>query len=146
MKKIFLLTILFSQLCMAALNGEWVGWGQWSYDNSAVSCNPMKMTWQENEKILAITKGLFECELLVMHLGKTEWTKKDGHLFDENDKDVGTYSADEISLYMPSPNENTTIHIQVKKTRPTSYDYQEVWFNKNEKLYVITGRFFNGSN
>lgn len=146
MKKIFLIGFLFSQLTQAALNGEWVGWGQWSYDNAAVSCNPMKMTWTENEKSLAINKGIFECEVLVMHLGKTEWAKKDGLLFDEDNKQVGTYTDELISLYMPSPNVNTTIHIQVKKTRPTSYDYQEVWFNKNEKLYVITGRFFNGSN
>ena len=89
MKKLFLSVLFFTQLSSAALNGEWVGWGQWSYDNAAVSCNPMKMTWTENEKTLAINKGIFECEVLVMHLGKTEWTKKEGLLFDEDNKQVG---------------------------------------------------------
>jgi hypothetical protein len=42
---------------------------------------------------------------------------------------------------MASPNENTTIHISVKRAA-NHYDYQEVWFNQYEKIYVIEGRLF----
>ena len=47
MKKLFLSVLFFTQLSSAALNGEWVGWGQWSYDNAAVSCNPMNSGYQQ---------------------------------------------------------------------------------------------------
>ncbi len=148
MKKIIItiaLTItLVASLAQANLSGNWVGWGEWTFDGSGVVCNPMEMTWLETKNTVEISNGYFDCEIVAMHLGKTKWTIKDQQLFDETEKNVGTYDGKIFSVYMPSPNENTTIHIRVDRTRPTSYDYQEVWFNKYEKVYVIKGRFFNG--
>ena len=145
MKKFILITaLLFSSFAQAKLAGDWIGWGNWTFkgEGEGVYCSPMTMTWSESANHIAIEKGFFDCELVAMHLYKTSWALKDGELFDEEtNAKVGTYDGNNLSVYMPSPNENTTIQVIVKRSA-NHYDYQEVWFNKYEKVYVITGRLF----
>ncbi len=146
MKSVIVLSILLgSLLAHAGLAGDWTGFGSWKFkgEGDGVRCSPMTMKWTETANTIAIESGLFDCELVAMHLYKTEWTIQAGKLFDENQKEVGWYNGTEFQVYMPSPNENTTISVSAKRTA-NHYDYQEVWFNKYEKVYVIEARFFTG--
>lgn len=76
MKSVFLILNFLSFFAFANLSGDWVGWGQWAYQDSAINCNQMQMTWSETKTQIEITKGIFDCDILAMHLGKTVWTKK----------------------------------------------------------------------
>lgn len=143
--KRFLFVFLFfaGQLANASLAGNWTGWGSWKFkgEGEGAHCNPMQMQWSETTNTIAIERGLFDCGVVVMHLDRTAWTIKNGHLFDEDQKDVGTYDGTNLQVDMPSPNEKTTIHISVKR-EANHYDYKEDWFNSVEKVYVIEGRLF----
>ncbi len=146
-KTILILVLLFAAftpaVAEARLAGDWIGWGNWSFkgEGPGADCNPMTMTWSETADSISIEHGLFDCGIVAMHLGKTAWKLKQGELFDEANAKVGTYDGTSFSAYMPSPNENTTIEIKLKR-EANHYDYQEVWFNKYEKVYVIKGRLF----
>lgn len=142
-KAIFTTLLLVSKLAFASLAGDWIGWGSWKFkgEGDGARCTTMQMQWSENQNEIAIEKGYFDCEVVAMHLDRTAWTKKEGHLFDANQNDVGTYDGSNLLVYMPSPNEKTTIGIEVKR-EANHYDYKEIWFNAQEKVYVIEGRLF----
>ena len=142
MKKVILFSVLLlSVTAHAGLAGKWIGWGTWTFKGDGVGCNPMTMQWSETKTSIAITGGYFDCQVVGMDLGDTAWTLKDAVLFDENQKAVGTYDGSRFEVDMPSPNENTSIHIIVKR-EGNHYDYQEIWYNPAEKIYVIEGRLF----
>lgn len=146
MKYAILFTILFSSVfANASFSGDWTGFGSWKFKNEGdgVRCSPMAMKWSETPKKIAIESGFFDCEIVAMHVYKTEWSIQDGKLFDENQKAVGSYNGTDFQVYMPSPNDKTTIAISAKR-EANHYDYQEVWFNQYEKVYVIEARFFTG--
>lgn len=146
MKSIIVAAILFSSfLAHAGLAGDWIGFGSWKFkgEGDGVRCSPMTMKWTETASTIAIESGFFDCEFVAMHLYKTEWVIRDGKLFDENQKEVGTYNGTDFQVYMPSPNDKTTISVSAKR-EANHYDYQEVWFNEFEKVYVIEARFFTG--
>ena len=100
------------------------------------------MQWSEISNTIAIEGGYFDCAVLAMELGQTKWIIKDGHLLDADEKEVGTYDGKNFEVYMPSPADNTTIYIKVKRDA-NHLDYQEVWFNSVEKVYVIEARLFS---
>lgn len=137
------LILVFASVSHAKLAGNWIGWGSWKFkgEGDGVHCSPMQMQWSESQNKIAIEKGFFDCEIVAMHLDKTEWSIQNGLLFDEKEKQVGSYDGQNFEVYLPSPNENTTIHVKVKRVA-NHYDYQEVWFNAVEKVYVIEGRLF----
>lgn len=143
LQKFFLLTLFVSNIAQAELAGDWIGWGQWTFrgEGEGAYCETMNMKWSESKESISIDQGLFDCGVVVMHLGKTAWSIKNGLLFDENNIEVGSYDQKRFEVTMPSPNENTTIHILVVRNA-NHYDYEEVWYNKDEKIYVITGRLF----
>ena len=139
---IFLTALLIAAVAEARLAGSWVGWGQWSFKGDGVRCSPMQMQWSESANTIAIEKGYFDCDVVAMELGHTAWTINDGRLFDENQKEVGRYDGNYFEVEMPSPNENTMIQIRVRR-EANHYDYEEIWYNTHEKIYVIEGRLFN---
>ncbi len=141
---LLLLSILFTAISLqASYQGDWTGWGTWKFkgDGDGMQCSTMQLTWSESESHVAIEKGLFECDLFALQLGKTSWILNNGKLFDEKNIEVGRYDGISLVVYMPSPNVNTTIQISVKRVA-NHIDYQEVWFNTQEKVYVIQGRLF----
>ncbi|MEQ1722880.1 MAG: hypothetical protein ABL930_06860 [Pseudobdellovibrio sp.] len=142
-KLFFVLLLSLASISEARLAGNWTGWGTWKFkgEGDGANCNPMQMQWSESKNAIAIERGIFDCGIVVMHLDKTPWTLKDGLLFDEEQKEVGSYDGTNFEVFMPSPNEKTTIHIKVKRTA-NHYDYSEIWFNQYEKVYVIEGRLF----
>jgi len=144
MKHFFVLLItLVSLSAHASLAGDWIGWGTWKFrgEGAGANCNPMKMHWSESADKIAITTGVFDCEVVTMYLDETAWTLKDGKLFDDQNNEVGKYDGSHFEVLMPSPNENTTIQVIVDRAA-NHYDYQEIWFNQTEKVYVIQGRLF----
>ncbi len=144
MKMIILIfSVLFTVAAQAGYRGDWIGWGTWKFkgEGEGVRCSPMQITWSESASHIAIEKGLFDCEIVAMHLDKTSWSIKDGKLFDDQNVEVGKYDGVTLVVYMPSPNLNTTIQVSVKRAA-NHIDYQEVWFNPQEKVYVIEGRMF----
>ncbi|OFZ31353.1 MAG: hypothetical protein A2622_01840 [Bdellovibrionales bacterium RIFCSPHIGHO2_01_FULL_40_29] len=149
MKIISLLFVfLIALTSYADLKGDWIGWGTWKFkgEGDGVQCSPMQMTWSESATEIAIEKGNFECEVVAMILGRTAWTLKDGKLFDELNVEVGKYNGkDHFEVYMPSPNNRTQIYLSVRRAA-NHIDYQEIWFNTDEKVYVIEGRLFTSGN
>ena len=101
------------------------------------------MTWVETATTVGISKGHFDCELVAMHLDETIWNLKDGKLFDENNQEVGSYDGQSFEVMMPSAYERTTIHIKARR-EANHIDYDEIWFNPEQKIYVIEGRLFTG--
>ncbi len=142
---LILLSVFTFNFAFAGLAGDWTGWGSWKFkgEGDGAACSPMSMRWSETSSKIAIETGVFDCEVAVMYLDKTEWTIANGRLFDAELKEVGSYDGTRFEVYMPSPNVNTTIHIALNRVA-NHYDYEEVWFNKTEKIYVITGRLFTG--
>ena len=136
------ITFLFLQ-AQASLSGNWTGWGSWKFkgQGDGARCSPMQMTWSESKTQIAIEKGFFDCEVVAMHLEKTTWEIKDNKLFDDHNNEVGKYDGVHLEVFMPSPNEKTTIGINVQR-QANHIDYREVWFNTKEKVYVIEGRMF----
>ena len=135
---------LFSLTTLAGYAGDWTGFGSWKFkgEGPGAHCSPMTITWSETAKTIAIEKGLFDCEVVAMHLGQTSWTIKDGKLFDETNTEVGSYDGTSFQVYMPSPNARTTILVKVQRSA-NHLDYQEIWFNPEQKIYVIEGRMFS---
>lgn len=136
-------TLLSFQSASAALSGDWIGFGTWKFkgEDPGVNCSPMTMTWDETQTSIALDHGLFDCEVVAMHLDRTEWTLKNSLLMDADNNQVGTYDLQNFEVYMPSPNDKTTIHIKIHR-EANHIDYQEIWFNQTEKVYVIEGRLF----
>lgn len=146
MKTFLLLITLFSfNLSEASLAGDWIGWGTWKFkgEGEGMHCSEMKMKWSETSSSIAIDGGSFEGDFFAMILEKTKWKIQDGKLFDETQKEVGSYDGSYFQVYMPGPNERTKIHIALKR-QANHIDYQEVWYNPDEKVYVIESRLFLG--
>ena len=142
-KIIFILTIFAASISYAKLAGDWTGWGNWSFKGEApgVDCSTMQMRFAETSEQISIESGFFDCSVVAMHLDKSTWKITEHELFDEQGKKVGTYDGQNLTVLMPSPNANTTIFVSIRRNA-NHFDYKEVWFNKIENIYVITGRLF----
>ncbi len=139
----FILATFFSLLAEAQLQGEWNGYGRWTFkgEGEGVHCSRMQMYWSETSDIVSIEKGYFDCEYVAMHLEKTSWKIQDGKLLDADQNVVGLYDKKKFEVRMKNPDDSTSIHIQLDRN-DGHYDYQETWSNEYEKIYVISGRFF----
>jgi len=144
MKKLISLFVLFCSLnSVASIAGQWTGFGTWKFQNKGegARCMPMTMTWSENKNTLNLEQGYFDCEMVGLDLGSSIWTKKGDVLFDENNNEIGTYNGTQLNVIIPSPNEKTKISVSIKR-EANHIDYEEIWFNEFEKVYIITGRLF----
>ena len=138
-----LATLLLAITANASFLGNWAGFGSWKFrgQGDGTHCPSMTMTWSETSSSIGIEKGYFDCEVVGMELGQTNWKLQDGQLIDENNTVVGNYDGVHLAVEMPSPNEKTTISIHI--TRVANHlEYQEVWYSAVEKVYVIEGRLF----
>lgn len=149
MKKLVaaLLISIFSITAGADFGADWIGWGTWKFkgQGNGVECNPMTMKWIESKDQIGIAGGHFDCQVVVMKLGETFWSLKEGKLFDDKNSEVGTYDGTNFVVTMPSPNHKTTIYIKAVRSA-NHLDYQEIWANADEKVYVIEGRLFTSGN
>lgn len=136
-------TLFLVMTANASFFGDWIGFGSWKFrgEGDGTHCPSMTMSWSESASAIGIEKGYFDCEVVGMELGKTTWKLASGLLYDAQNVAVGSYDGNHFSVDMPSPNEKTTIHLEITRTA-NHLDYQEVWFNAVEKVYVIEGRFF----
>lgn len=94
----FILATFFSLLAEAQLQGEWNGYGRWTFkgEGEGVHCSRMQMYWSETSDIVSIEKGYFDCEYVAMHLEKTSWKIQDGKLLDADQNVVGLYDKKKI--------------------------------------------------
>jgi hypothetical protein len=148
MKILFVMILTFSTLpAFASIAGDWTGWGFWAFkkEEDQTNCDLMKMTWRETATELILEKGFFECDVVAMELDRTVWKKQGQNLIDENKKTIGTYDGQNLEVIIPSPNVNTQISVKIKR-EANHFDYREVWFNSQEKVYIIKGRFFTSGN
>lgn len=141
--KVILFLTFISLQSQASISGSWTGWGSWAFRNEQdlIPCNLMKMRWTENEKSLSLAHGFYDCEVVRMEIDPVSWQKVGQDLFDENSSKVGTYDGQNLDIKIQSPVENTMIHIKIKR-EANHFDYRETWFNSDEKVYIIKGRFF----
>jgi hypothetical protein len=99
----------------------------------------MQMRWSETEHSVTIEKGYYNCDIVVMHTDKATWKLIDGKLFDKDAKEVGKYDGSWFEVIQPSGYENTNIEIKLR-VKGNTYDYQEVWYDGTQLLYLIRGR------
>ncbi len=147
MKLLSLLVVLmFSLVSEARLEGSWKGYGSWKFkgEGDGVPCN-MSMRWTETAETITIVKSDFICDLVSMHGEKVSWTIKENNLVDEEGNIVGSYDGENFSVTMPSGYDNTDISIRLKRTG-NNMDYQEVWFDARQTVYVIEARFATKGN
>jgi len=136
--------MLYSLNSGASIAGHWTGFGDWKFkgEGEGVHCSPMVMSWSEDDKTLNLENGSFDCGVVAMDLGSSTWTKQADHvLLDENQNKIGTYDGQSLQVIIPSPNDKTQISVSIKR-EANHIDYEEIWFNADEKIYVITGRLF----
>lgn len=139
----FLSVMMISSSSFAALGGNWIGFGRWTFkgEGEGVICNPMTLNMSETADTFSMNESYFDCEFVSMELLPLTWKKLDNKLYDEENKEVGTYDGTTLFAELPQPNPTTRIHVSMKR-EANHIDYQEVWFNQYEKIYVITARFF----
>ncbi len=141
MKQILLvLSILFvNNLAQANIAGDWIGWGDWTFQGSGDHCD-MHLVFKESETSFQRTKGVFSCSMVVQTLPEQKWTKKGSALLADGIQ-VGTISenhAEYTEQYSENVSIFTTIHTEARHI-----DYHEVWSEKDGKvIYDITGRLF----
>jgi hypothetical protein len=136
-----LLAALFLTLSAhAGIAGNWKGYGNWKFkgEGDGVDCS-MQMRWSETEHSVTIEKGYYNCDIVVMHTDKATWKLIDGKLFDKDAKEVGKYDGSWFEVIQPSGYENTNIEIKLR-VKGKTYDYQEVWYDGTQLLYLIRGR------
>jgi hypothetical protein len=140
---IFALLLFFTNFALASIAGNWTGYGNWAFRNEAdaTHCDSMTMTWSESDTKLNLEKGHYECDVVTMDIDPVAWTKNGQNLLDENKNVIGTYDGTNLNVTIPSPANNTQIQISIKR-EANHIDYREVWFNPQEKVYIINARLF----
>jgi hypothetical protein len=141
-----MMAILFfnflSTLTYADINGNWSGFGYWSFDGGSVRCL-MNISFLDNNNVIVREKGFFDCDFTAMELPELKLKKVGNNLVDENNKVVGKNSNNEISFI---ENYSDTVDVSTSIiSHGTNLDYSETWYNKNKvEIYQIKGRFFQG--
>lgn len=136
-------TLLFSSQAQANLSGNWIGWGDWSYEGSATHCPEVRLLISETPTEIKRLSGHFECDYVSQDQGELRLTKKETDLWMDNER-VGTQNG---SHYEWIENYSPTIKIEVQIDRVAGHlDYQERWIGKDEKvIYLIESRLFSGN-
>jgi hypothetical protein len=144
-KKLFLsqFVILFSTLSFASLQGQWSGWGTWTFDGSGTSCRDMRLSFDESAGALARSSGHFECDVVALDLPAQSWTKKGPDLLLDGAA-IGSVKGD---VYQWTEPYNPTVSVRTTITVSGDHlDYQELWIQKDgSTLYDIEGRLFRMS-
>ena len=140
--KIFfaLLFILNTSLVMAAgLDGQWRGWGTWTYEGSGTPCN-MDLSFSITKDSFARKSGYFDCTVVGLDLTPATFVKKGEDLYD-GDELVGKLTDTSLELteyYDEDVTVKTTIQVDGHH-----FDYREVWTGSDGgQIYLITGRMF----
>jgi len=137
------LSLSVSLIANAGVSGNWTGFGYWKFkgQGEGVRCMPMQMKWSEGDDFISLDGGYFDCGIVAQDLGSDRWKVKDGQIYDHQDQVIGSYDGQNLEMITASPNEKTQISIKIKR-EANHIDYEEIWFNQYEKVYVITGRLF----
>lgn len=132
--------LLSTTLCAASgLDGQWNGWGTWTYDGSGAPCD-MTLSFSVTQDSFARTHGYFDCTIVGLDLTPATFTKKGEDLYDGN-KLVGKITDTTLEL-----TENYDQDVTVKTSILIDghhFDYKEIWTGSDgNQIYLITGRMF----
>jgi len=144
MKKIVIVAaMLIGLTAQAGVSGDWTGFGYWKFkgEGEGVRCMPMQMKWSEGKDFISLDGGFFDCGIVAQDLGSAQWKLDGQNVIDDQNQVIGTYDGQLLEMITPSPNDKTQISIKIKR-EANHIDYEEIWFNQYEKVYVITGRLF----
>jgi hypothetical protein len=123
----------------ADATGSWVGWGTWQFDGKGPRCQ-MSIAYQETEASLKRLRGVFDCEVAVLHSDPLGWAKTGNALFLDG-KPAGESSAQGFTAtegYGDGVVVRTTFQREGRHA-----DYLEVWTGKDgREIYRIKGRLF----
>jgi hypothetical protein len=132
--------LLVSGFAHADVDGSWIGWTYWSFDNSPVKCDT-KIAFHQTTTSFERLSGNLECGLVAMGLPAKKWTLDQGKIF-EDDQVVGSYDTNQMTW---TENYSETVQIQTElKVDARHMDYYEKWVRKsdNDLIYEIKGRLF----
>jgi hypothetical protein len=131
--------LLSTSMAFAGFNGNWQGWGDWTYGGSGTHCN-MSITFIENTTSFSRNNGYFDCSIVGLDLEPVTFTKQGENLYD-GEKLVGKVTANTLEL-KEAYSETVTISTSMKVEGHHS-DYQEIWNDQyGNEIYKITGRLF----
>lgn len=139
LRLVIIITAVFMTVpALGSLNGEWTGWGIWSFDGSGVNCN-MTLRFSENENQLVRHGGYFECNVVGMETYPVTWDWKNNDLL-YADEVVGKYDGVNFELTEVA-NENTKVFTKMEVSGNTM-SYEEKWIQDDGTLiYEIYGNF-----
>ena len=135
-----LLICMTSNFAFARVGGSWIGWLDWSFDNTPTRCDST-MVYRQTENSFERVSGILDCPMVYMDMGPRAWTLDQGKIVDGNNV-VGSYEGDHFQW---SENYSETVMIKTElKVEARHLDYREKWFRKsdNMEIYYIEGRLF----
>ena len=140
MKIIFAFILLINTtLALAGLDGDWRGWGTWSYEGSGTPCN-MDLSFRVSKDSFSRKSGYFDCTVVGLDLTPATFVKKGESLYDGENL-VGKITENSLEL-TESYDENVTVRTTILADGH-HFDYREVWTGKDgSQIYLITGRMF----
>lgn len=137
------LILINTTFAMASLDGNWRGWGTWSYEGSGAPCD-MNISFSVQKDSFRRDRGYFDCTVVGLDLPPVNFTKKGESLYD-GEILVGKITENSLEL-TESYDENVTIKTTIL-VDGHHFDYKEVWTEKNgSQIYLITGRLFLRNN
>jgi hypothetical protein len=135
----FILLVSSTLSFATGLDGQWNGWGTWTYDGSGTPCN-MTISFAVTKNSFARTHGYFDCTVVGLDLTPATFVKKGEDLYD-GEILVGKMTDTKLEL-----TENYDQNVTVKTSIIVDglhFDYKEIWTGSDgNQIYVITGRMF----
>lgn len=135
--------VLGTSISQAALQGKWMGFGQWNYQGSGTRCDVMTLGFSESHNKLQRLNGSFDCGMVSLDLPAQEFLR-DGNNLLIGDQIVGSVDGDR---YQWTEQYSETVKVNnVILVEGTHLTYSETWIHKDgSTLYQISGRLFKSN-
>ena len=127
----------FQNLAQASLDGDWQGWGVWTYQGSGDRCL-MHFVFSDSPTQLQRKVGELNCSAVSLSIPSESFIKQGQNLI-LNGVVVGKMTADHLELHeVYSPTVTIVTNVTMSGL---NLDYEEIWYEKSGAvLYKIKGR------
>jgi len=143
MKKLLILCfVLLSSTAFANLDGQWSGWGEWTFQGSGAHCYTF-LSFNETNSSLKRNESVFDCDYATLNILEENWIK-DGENLLIDGVVVGSVVGNNYKFF-ENYSETVTIETLIN-VEGNHLDYKEIWKASGNDLYVITGRLFRKQN
>lgn len=135
-----LLVCLVSNFSYAGVAGSWIGWLDWSFDNTPTRCDST-MVYTQTKTSFERVSGILDCSMVRMDMGSHAWVLDQGKILEAGEV-VGSFDDNH---YQWSENYSETVMIKTEINLEARHmDYREKWFRKSDgmEIYYINGRLF----